>query len=242
MITGMDFVSLPVKDMARAKAFYKDELGLTPGLESGANWSEFDLGDGPALALIDPIGYGMPVESTGNGSVGLAFQDFTGTSERMNALGLRQMEPFETEVCHGSPSEDSEGNSIVVHQRKSGPGRDREIDFVSLPVADMARAKAFYTDTLGLTLDAEFSGDTWAEFQLPDDTTLALFNVGAMGMDFEANKGGAVGLRVPAVEDAFAKLKALGFAQMDEILETHVCFMAFVHDSEGNSLILHRHK
>ncbi len=242
MIAGMDFVSLPVQDMARARAFYAEGLGLAPGHAAGDAWVEFDLGAGPALALVDPTGYGMPYESTGAGALGLAFRDFAGVSEQMASLGCRTMDPFETEVCHGSPIRDSEGHGIVVHSRKSEPGRDREIDFVALPVEDMARAKAFYAEKLGLTLDPDFSGDTWAEFQLPDGTTLALFAVKAVNLEFEPNKGGAVGLRVPAVEEAFAKLKTQGFAQADAIMETPVCFMGFIQDSEGNSLVLHRHK
>lgn len=242
MITGMDFVSLPVQDMARARAFYGDSLGLTAGLAVGDSWVEYDLGAGPALALIDPAAHGMPFQSTGAGALGLAFRDFAGVSDQMAALGCRTMEPFETEVCHGSPIRDSEGHGLVVHRRKAEPGRDREIDFVAMPVEDMARAKAFYTEKLGLTLDPDFSGDTWAEFQLPDGSTLALFAVKDMDLEFAPNVGGSVGLRVPEVEQAFEALKAQGFAQADALMETPVCWMGFVKDSEGNSLVLHRHK
>lgn len=43
MITGINYVSLPVSDMAVARHFYGDVLGLTLRLAS-ANWLEFQLG------------------------------------------------------------------------------------------------------------------------------------------------------------------------------------------------------
>lgn len=184
----------------------------------------------------------MPFEGSGGGALGIAFRDFPGVTAHMTELGHHTMDPFETEVCHGGPIRDSEGNGLVVHQRKSEPGRDRMIDFVALPVADMARAKAFYAGELGLTLDEAFSGDTWAEYQLSDGSTLALFNVSAVGQDFAPNRGGAIGLRVPELEKSFAALKAAGYAQADELMETPVCHLGFVRDSEGNALMLHRHR
>lgn len=242
MITGMDFVALPVRDMARARAFYQDVLGLPAGESAGPSWAELDLGAGPALALVDPTGYGMAWEPSGMGSVGLAFRDFEGVAARMGELGHRAMDPFETEVCHGAPIKDPEGNSVVVHRRKEAPDRDAVMDFVAMPVEDMARAKAFYAERLGLVLDAEFSGDVWAEFQLADGSTLALFACAAAGIPFEPNKGGGVGLRVPGLEAAFEVLQAAGFAAAPAVMETPVCHLGFVQDSEGNSLFLHRHK
>ena len=242
MITGMDFVALPVQDMARARAFYTDVLGLPPGESAGPAWSELDLGAGPALALVDPTGYGLPWEPSGGGSVGLAFRDFEGVASRMGELGLLGMDPFETEGCHGAPIQDPEGNGVMVHRRKDAPDRDHAMDFVAMPVADMARAKAFYVEHLGLTPDPDFPGDIWAEFQLPDGSTLALFHGAAVGIDFAPNKGGGVGLRVPELEAAFERLKAAGFATAPKVMETPVCHLGFVADSEGNSLFLHRHK
>lgn len=237
MITGLDFVSLPVADMARARAFYEGTLGLSPASQAGDGWVEYDVGDGPALALMDPAQYGQPMAPVTGGAVGLAFKDFTGITAAMKAQDKLAMDPFETDGCHGGPAFDSEGNHLVLHQRKGEPGRDRVIDFVMLPVENMARARAFYEGTLGLTLDSEGRG-IWSEYVLPDGSALALFQ----NESFEPATGGAVGLRVSDLEDTFARLKADGYAQAEDVLETPVCFMGFVRDSEGNSLVLHRHK
>jgi catechol 2,3-dioxygenase-like lactoylglutathione lyase family enzyme len=237
LITGLDFVSLPVADMARARAFYEGTLGLTPASGGGEGWMEYDVGDGPTLALMNPAHYGQPMVPVTGGAVGLAFRDFTGMAEALRAQDKLAMDPFETDGCHGGPAFDSEGNHLVLHQRKDEPRRDRVIDFVMLPVENMARARAFYEGTLGLTLDSEGRG-IWSEYVLPDGSALALFQ----NESFEPATGGEVGLRAPDLEDTFARLKAAGFAQAEQVLETPVCFKAFVRDSEGNSLVLHRHK
>lgn len=52
MFKKVAFTMYPVKDMARARAFYADTLGLGPS-PSGASspWVEFDLPDGGCLAI-----------------------------------------------------------------------------------------------------------------------------------------------------------------------------------------------
>lgn len=241
MITGIDFVSLPVSDMARARAFFQDTLGLKPGQGVGNQWVEFDLGDGPALALVDTASYGMPSEPVVAGSVAIAIHDFEGMVEAMKAQGRLKQAPFESPVCHGAFVVDTEGNSLALHRRKGEPQRDRVIDFVALPVQDMARARAFYEGVLGLKPDST-SENVWTEYVLPDDSALALGDVSVMGLEFAPVTGGSVGLRTPDVEQAFAKLKAIGQTGAEEVYETPVCFMGFVKDSEGNALVLHRHK
>lgn len=236
VITGLDFVTLPVTGMARARDFYEGTLGL-PAPSGGDGWVEYEVGGGPALALMDPAHYGQPMVPVTGGAVGLAFRDFTGITATLRAQDKLAMDPFETDGCYGGPAFDSEGNSLVLHQRKDEPGRDRVIDFVMLPVENMARARAFYEGTLGLTLDSEGRG-IWSEYVLSDGSALALFQ----NESFEPATGGLVGLRTPDFEDTFARLEAAGFAQAEGVLETPVCFMGFVRDTEGNSLVLHRHK
>lgn len=237
MITGIDFVWLPVVDMTRARDFYEGTLGLVATSPDNDQWVEYDMGDGPALGLVDPVAMGNVLESSGGAAVGFAASDFTWMAKQFRAMDILDMAPFETDGCHGGPAHDPEGNGIILHQRKAEPTRDKVIDFLVLPVADMARARAFYEGKLGLTPDT-VSERGWTEYVLPDDSALALF----CSEDFEAAKGSAVGLQVPELETAFASLKAAGFARVEELLETPVCHMGFVRDSEGNSLVLHRRK
>jgi catechol 2,3-dioxygenase-like lactoylglutathione lyase family enzyme len=111
------------------------------------------------------------------------------------------------------------------------------MDFVVLPVEDMSRALAFYNTILGLKPSHVWE-DRWIEYDL-DGGTLALMRSSAFGQDFEAVKGGAVGLRVPSVPAAVDMMRAAGIA-VPPHTDTAVCQMAFVADSEGNALILHR--
>ncbi|HEY9724437.1 MAG TPA: VOC family protein [Oscillatoriaceae cyanobacterium] len=239
MITGMDFVSLPVTDMARARDFYQNKLGLKPGNAIEGMWVEYDLGEGPALALINPEAYGMTFAPVKTGGVAIAAHDFEGETQKHKAELVG--EPFESPVCHGAFLEDPDGNRLMLHRRKSEPERDREMDVVVLPMQDMARARAFYEGTLGLKPES-INGEGWIEYVLPDGSALALGDVRALGMEFAPVKTGSVGLRTPDVETVFEKLKQQGLADMETVYETPVCFMGFVHDSEGNALVLHRHK
>lgn len=241
MITGMDFVSLPVQDMARARRFYGETLGLTPGQAAGDAWVEYDLGPGPALALLDAAQYGLPTTPVQAGSVAIAYHDFTGMVSKLEALGHLKQPAFESPVCHGAFITDSEGNALALHQRKGEAERDRVLDFVALPVEDMARARAFYEGVLGLVPTTVHEA-VWTEYVLPDDSALALGDVRVMGLEFAPVEGGSVGLATPDVEALFEQLKAKGHASAEAVMETPVCFMGFVKDSEGNALVLHRHK
>jgi predicted enzyme related to lactoylglutathione lyase len=108
-------------------------------------------------------------------------------------------------------------------------------DFVSVPVQDMARAKSFYREVLGL-----YSPDwdaAWPEIET-GNVSLYLVDPTVMGREF-APHGAAIALRVSDVAEAKAELEEHGIAFEGEH-DTGVCNMAFFTDSEGNALMLHR--
>lgn len=111
------------------------------------------------------------------------------------------------------------------------------VDFVSLPVQDMARAVAFYRDTLGLPGHAPQSPD-WVEFEL-GQLVLALWRPEAFGQPFAPVTGGQVAFSVPDVKAAREALAAKGVAFVDDTMDTTVCHMAFFDDPDGNALMLH---
>ncbi|MGH2858528.1 MAG: VOC family protein [Solirubrobacteraceae bacterium] len=108
-------------------------------------------------------------------------------------------------------------------------------DFVSVPVQDMERAKAFYRDVLGM-----HSPDWSAGFPEIETGNVSLYLVDprAMGGEFAPHTA-HVALRVADVPEAKRKLEARGVEFVGEH-DTGVCRMAFFSDSEGNSLMLHR--
>jgi catechol 2,3-dioxygenase-like lactoylglutathione lyase family enzyme len=108
------------------------------------------------------------------------------------------------------------------------------VDFVSIPVRDLARARRFYGEVLALPP----GGPAPDEFEA-GNVTLALWAPEADGERFTANEAG-VALRVADVAAARRELEAGGVELLGDVVDTGVCEMAFLHDSEGNVLILHR--
>jgi catechol 2,3-dioxygenase-like lactoylglutathione lyase family enzyme len=106
------------------------------------------------------------------------------------------------------------------------------VDFVSVPTRDVARARRFYGEVLGLP------SHTPDEFETPN-VTLGLWQPEAEGVDFAPNTAG-IGLRVPDVAAARERLAAAGVEFLGETVDTGVCHMGFFYDPDGNVLILHR--
>ena len=110
-------------------------------------------------------------------------------------------------------------------------------DFVSVPVRDIARAKQFYGETLGLPLVS--GDDAWPEFQLGENVSLYLIDPTNIGQAFTAPHSSHIALRVADVAESRAALEAQGVEFAGEILDTGVCHMAFFTDPDGNDLMLH---
>lgn len=108
-----------------------------------------------------------------------------------------------------------------------------QVDFVSVPARDTARAVAWYRDVLGLPV-SEF---TEGEIETPN-VTLSFWNPEADGEPFQANTAG-IALRVADVAAAVEEVRAQG-AKVIGIEDSGVCHMGFVKDPDGNVLILHR--
>jgi predicted enzyme related to lactoylglutathione lyase len=108
-------------------------------------------------------------------------------------------------------------------------------DFYSVPVQDMARAKVFYRDTLGMrSPDWEAP---WPEIET-GNVSLYLIDPTAVGREFVQHTA-HVALRVSDVEEARGELEAKGLEFDGATRDSGVCFMAFFKDSEGNQLMLH---
>jgi catechol 2,3-dioxygenase-like lactoylglutathione lyase family enzyme len=110
-------------------------------------------------------------------------------------------------------------------------------DFVSVPVTDMERATRFYRDTLGLE---QMSDGGWPEFQLGENVSLYLIDLKNVGREFTEPHTAYIALRVPNVDETRAELEGRGVTFQGDTLDTGVCHMAFFHDPDGNSLMLHR--
>jgi catechol 2,3-dioxygenase-like lactoylglutathione lyase family enzyme len=110
--------------------------------------------------------------------------------------------------------------------------RVEQVDFLSVPTRDSARAVTWYRDVLGLP-ESEF---TEGEIETPN-VTLSFWNPADEGEEFVPNVAG-FGLRVEDVEAAVEEVRA-GGGEVVGIVDSGVCHMGFVKDLDGNTLILH---
>jgi predicted enzyme related to lactoylglutathione lyase len=127
-----------------------------------------------------------------------------------------------------------------IFQLKESAVTKSEIIIVSVPVADQARAKAFYADKLGFTVtmeaqDAMGPGKSWITLKpTGGGVSLTLVNW------FESMPAGSLrGLVVATadLEGEHARLKARGVS-IDDINDAPWGRYATFRDSEGNGLVL----
>jgi predicted enzyme related to lactoylglutathione lyase len=116
-ITGIDMSSYLVKDTDRAIAFYRDVLGLEPTtVYPNGGGAEYELGDGATFGLFNPGG--MFPWQKGNG-VMFAVDDFDGAVRAVKERGTPIHMQQEFPVCFMAMTEDSEGNQVILHKRKT---------------------------------------------------------------------------------------------------------------------------
>jgi catechol 2,3-dioxygenase-like lactoylglutathione lyase family enzyme len=230
----IDFIAVPVKDLARADAFYGETLGLAKNPNtSGEKWVEYETGN-LTIAL-----------SMFGGVVALRASDVAEAREELEQDGIRfAMDTFDSGVCHGAPFADPDGNRLQLHRRYA-PLEGFEIpvqevertDFIGVNVRDRGRASEFYGDTLGLAPNP-LASDGWPEFEA--------HNLGLVLSTPEQKGGGdyrpeyAIALRVADVGGTMERLQSDGLEfEFPEPYDSGVCHMAFLRDPDGNALILH---
>jgi catechol 2,3-dioxygenase-like lactoylglutathione lyase family enzyme len=112
--------------------------------------------------------------------------------------------------------------------------RVEQVDFISIPTRDAARAMAWYRDILGLPESAVSPG----ELETPN-VTLSFWEPGRDDLSFVANEAGFA-VRVADVAEARSELEAKGVEFIAETWDSGVCHFAAFRDVDGNTVILHR--
>ncbi len=111
-----------------------------------------------------------------------------------------------------------------------------DIAFFVYPVAEVARARRFYENQLGLKPGSNWE-NKWVEYEFPGGT----FAITTMD---EANRpalrGGVLAFEVKDLDAFVARLKAASVRLVSEVAETPVCRFAQIADPDGNELILHQ--
>jgi predicted enzyme related to lactoylglutathione lyase len=118
----------------------------------------------------------------------------------------------------------------------------KKVAFTMYPVSNVARARDFYENKLGLKLGSHGSqGDQWwIEYDLPGGGCFALTNFTPEKPSAES--GGTIAFEVADLDALIADLKAKNVEFKGDIIDSSVCRMAVCLDSEGNSLLLHQLK
>jgi len=232
--TGVDFIAVPVSDLAFADEFYGQTLGLARNPNtSGKRWVEYETGN-LTIAL-----------SRYGGAVGLGVSDVDEARGTLEGAGVEfDHETFDSGVCNGAPFADPDGNRLLLHRRYAPlepfdpPATEVErTDFIGVNVSDRTRAGEFYGRMLGLERNPR-SHDDWPEFDVG--------NVGLITSTPEQKGGGeyepeyAIAMRVADVAATMERLRANGVEfRFPEVYDTGVCHMAFFTDPNGNALMLH---
>jgi predicted enzyme related to lactoylglutathione lyase len=112
--TGIDATYYLVSDLARATAFYKDNLGLVPTMEMPDFLTEFTFPTGETFGLY------LTKEFMPSGGVMFRVADAKATMAALKAKGVKfdDEELTDTPVCYMGFAQDSEGNHFIVHQSK----------------------------------------------------------------------------------------------------------------------------
>jgi predicted enzyme related to lactoylglutathione lyase len=116
-VTGMDLSGYMVTDAARAIGFYRDVLGLEPTTVYSENrGAEYEFADGTTFGLWGG-GSEMPFQPS-NGIL-FAVDDFDAAVAAVKARRIPILMEHETPVCFMAMINDTEGNSVVLHKRKT---------------------------------------------------------------------------------------------------------------------------
>jgi predicted enzyme related to lactoylglutathione lyase len=118
--------------------------------------------------------------------------------------------------------------------------RVKEIAFTGYPVTDIARARRFYEELIGLTPGVQFEhgGRHWIEYEV-GGATLAISNMSAEKWK-PSPDGPSLALEVEDFDAALAALRAANVTFYLEPMDSGVCRLAVVADPDGNSLVVHR--
>jgi catechol 2,3-dioxygenase-like lactoylglutathione lyase family enzyme len=114
----------------------------------------------------------------------------------------------------------------------------KSLAFVVYPVSDIAAARKFYEEILGLRLTHEFGGE-WFEYDLGDTT----FAITSTDTDHPIPVRGALAaFEVADLDAEIARLKGMAIPLAGDTKETPVCRFVILRDPDGSEIILHQRK
>jgi predicted enzyme related to lactoylglutathione lyase len=118
MIKSIAFTAYMVSDMARARAFYEDVLGLRPGKATGEHWQEYDLGEHTFGIGCIPDGVADFYKNRGS-SVAFEVENLDTAVEKIKQHNVSILSgPNDYNACRMVVITDPDNNVITLHQLK----------------------------------------------------------------------------------------------------------------------------
>lgn len=115
MIKNIAFTMYPVTNIARARKFYEQDLGLRVARVFQEAWIEYDIGGG--TFAITTLAEGVSPSAESGGGIGFEVDDVDAMVTTLRATGTTvKLEPFSTPICRMAVVLDSEGNALTLHQ------------------------------------------------------------------------------------------------------------------------------
>ena len=116
-ISGVDFITVPTKDFAKADQFYGDVLGLERSKQWGSMPArEFETGS-LTVAVMQSDAFGRefkPHESP----IALHVDDVAAAREELESKGVSFVaDTIDSGVCHMAIFSDPDGNTLMLHHR-----------------------------------------------------------------------------------------------------------------------------
>jgi predicted enzyme related to lactoylglutathione lyase len=117
VITGVDFVTIPAKDIDESVRFYGTVLGL-PFVKQWGDMPghEFQAGN-LTLAVMDPTAFGQEFRPHGL-PIALQVDDVEAARANLEAEGVEFVsDNMDSGVCHQAIFRDPAGNALGIHHR-----------------------------------------------------------------------------------------------------------------------------
>ncbi len=115
LVTRVDFVGIPTRDLDRAVEFYGTTLGIPMSRHvPERNFAEFETGN-LTLNLMNAEKMGLEHHAVRN-AVALHVDDVAAARADLEGKGVEfAMDTFDTGVCHMAFFTDPDGNALMLH-------------------------------------------------------------------------------------------------------------------------------
>lgn len=116
-VTGVDFVTIFVKDYPAAQKFYSETLGLEHSVDyEKIPAGEYETGS-LTLQIMDAAAVGQEFKPSGH-PIALHVDDVAAAREKLEAEGVEFVaETIDSGVCHMAIFTDPDGNALMFHNR-----------------------------------------------------------------------------------------------------------------------------